>query len=1043
MKLKAVLFSLCFILLSTAQIAAQTQPVFRIPLSGKQAQILPASSLQPSAVQDNTEVPPRRNCGTIQYMEDMLQQDPAWKVRLDQLEIETQNFEANRASHKTQAVITIPVVVHVVYRTNAENISDNQILSQIAILNEDFRKLNADTSSIPNVFKPLAADAQIEFCMAVQDPSGNPTNGITRTQTTVTSFSSNNAVKSNSSGGKSAWPANKYLNIWVCNLGGGLLGYAQFPGGSASTDGVVVGYKYFGNIGTAQAPYNKGRTATHEVGHWLNLRHTWGDANCGNDFVSDTPTSQAANYGCPSFPHVTCSNGPDGDMFMNYMDYVNDNCMHMFTPGQSTRMLAALNNQRSGLLTSDGCTPLNAPPNANFVANTQIVLAGGSVNFTDLSQFNPTSWSWSFTGGNPATSTLQNPSGIVYATPGIYPVTLTATNGNGSDTETKTGYINVVNPGGAGACDTLNYPLDSIVLYTIPNGGGFVTGTNSFGDQAKAVYIASSGAATHITGVMIDFGAASASSTSSSIQVNIWDNSGPSGSPGSIIGTQNVLITDIITNGNSGQPTTAVFSNPVPITGPFYAGFTIPSTAGDTVAVVSDTVGHTVPGLAWELYNGSWYNMNDATNSFGIDLNLGIYPLTTNTPPSAAFSVLNSNICVGDTVNVNGNATNAQVYSWTFIGGAPATATGQNQQVNYQSTGSYSITLTAVGSCLASSTVTQTGVVVVSGTPAVTATPSTISICPGNNANLTAAGASTYSWSPSTGLSASTGATVVASPTSSQVYTVTGTNTAGCTNTAMITVNVAANTVPTAGFTASPLSGCPGVTVNLTNTTTDGLSYNWSMPGGSPSSSVQADPVVTYPNTGSFPITLVAFGCNGNDTVSFTNMITITAPIVLVNPPADTILVGGNTTLTAIGGNTYSWSPATGLNTTTGATVVASPTVTTTYTVTAADNQGCLTSVDVVVTVDANTAGENELNDSGWLVYPSPASDRIMIRNTGAGTETGNVSLTDISGRTLISGLMADNQATLDVQSLSPGVYFLTVSEGSVIRMRRKMVIAR
>lgn len=1043
MKLKAALFSLCFILFSISQLTAQTQPAPRIPLSGKQAQILPASSLQSAAVQDNTQVPPRRNCGTTQYMEGMLQQDPAWKARLDQLEIETQNLEASQASHKTQAVITIPVVVHVVYRTNTENISDNQILSQIAILNNDFRKLNADTSSIPGVFKPLAADAQIEFCMAVQDPSGNPTNGITRTQTTVTSFSTNNAVKSNSSGGKSPWPANKYLNIWVCNLGGGLLGYAQFPGGSASTDGVVVGYKYFGNIGTAQAPYNKGRTATHEVGHWLNLRHTWGDANCGNDFVSDTPTSQAANYGCPSFPNVTCGNGPDGDMFMNYMDYVDDNCMHMFTPGQSTRMLAALNTQRSGLLTSDGCTPLNAPPNADFVANTQIVLAGGTVNFTDLSLYNPTSWSWSFPGGNPASSTVQNPSGIVYATPGVYPVTLTATNGNGADTETKTGYINVVNPGGAGACDTLNYPLDSIVLYTVPNGGGFVTGTNAFGDQAKAVYIASSGAATHITGVMIEFGAASASSTSSSIQVNIWDNSGPAGAPGSIIGTQNVLITDIITNGNAGQPTTAVFSNPVPITGPFYAGFTIPATAGDTVAVVSDTAGHTVPGLAWELYNGNWYNLNDATNSFGIDLNLGIYPLTTNTPPTASFSVLNGNICVGDTVNVTGNATNAQVYSWAFTGGSPATATGQNQQVTYQSTGSYSITLTAVGSCLASSTVTQTGVVVVSGTPAVTATPSTISICPGNNANLTAAGASTYSWSPSTGLSATTGASVVASPASSQVYTVTGTNTAGCINTAVVTVNVAANAIPTAGFTASPLSGCPGVTVNLTNTTTDGLSYAWSMPGGSPSSSVQADPVVTYPNTGSFPITLVAFGCNGNDTVSFTNMITITAPIVLVNPPADTILVGGNTTLTAIGGNTYSWSPATGLNTTTGATVVASPTVTTTYTVTAADNQGCLTSVDVVVTVDANTASDNELNAAGWLVYPSPASDRIRIRNTGARMESGKVTLTDISGKTLNTGNLSDNLAELDVHTLAPGVYFLTVSDGNAIRMRRKMVIAR
>lgn len=1040
MKNNPVLIALLSAFISLNVFAQHT--TLSIPsLNGKKvpgsAGVLP---VQPA--QDNTSVPLQRKCGTSEYMAGMLQQDPAWKARLDQLEIETQNNEANPSSFKTQAVITIPVVVHVVYRTTTENISDAQILSQIAILNEDFRKLNADTTSIPGVFKPLAADVQIEFCMAVQDPSGNPTTGITRTQTTVSSFSTNNAVKSNSTGGKSPWPANKYLNIWVCNMGGGILGYAQFPGGSASTDGVVLGYKYTGNIGTAQAPYNKGRTATHEVGHWLNLRHVWGDANCGNDFVSDTPTSQAANYSCPSFPNVTCSNGPDGDMFMNYMDYVDDNCMHMFTAGQSTRMITALNSQRSGLLTSDGCTPLNAPPNADFLGTPQIVLAGGSVNFTDLSLYSPTAWSWTFTGGNPASSTVQNPSGIVYSTPGVYPVTLTATNGNGSDTETKTAYINVVNPGGAGACDTLNYPLDSIVVYTVPNNGGFVTGTNQFGDEAKAVYIASAGAATHITGVMIEFGAASAASTSSSVQFNIWDNSGPAGSPGTIIGSQTVLITDIITNGNAGQPTTAVFANPVPITGPFYAGFTIPLTAGDTVAVVSDTVGHTVPGLAWELYSGSWYNLNDQTNSFGVDLNLGIYPLTTNTPPTASFTVVNGNICVGDTVNITGTSANAQVHSWSFPNGTPTTATGINQQVSYLNAGTYNITLTAVGSCLASSTVTQNGVVVVSATPAVTVTPSTISICPGNNATLTGAGANTYSWSPSTGLSSSSGASVTANPTSTQLYTVTGTNTAGCTNTATVNLTVVTNLIPTASFTAAPLSGCPGVTINLNNTSQDALNYTWSMPGGSPSSSLQTDPVVTYPNTGSFPITLIAIGCNGNDTVSFNNMITITAPIILVNPPADTISPGGNTTLTAIGGTTYSWFPSTGLNTTTGATVIASPTATTTYTVTATDNQGCLTSVDIVVTVLAVNR-EDDFAQSFWNIFPSPASDILFIQNEKEIEESVHMNLLDISGRIVEQINLESGHNQLKVSHLPPGVYVAEINNPHSVLLRRRIIISR
>ena len=164
-------------------------------------------------------------------------------------------------------------------------------------------------------------------------------------------------MKRSSTGGDDAWDASQYLNIWCCNLGGGLLGYAQFPGGAAATDGVVFLYSSIGSVAQpgTYSPYNLGRTATHEVGHWLNLRHINGDTNCGNDLVSDTPTQQALNFGCPAFPHVTCSNGPNGDMFNNYMDYGDDNCLNMFTAGQGTRMTAALNGPRVSIKTSPGC----------------------------------------------------------------------------------------------------------------------------------------------------------------------------------------------------------------------------------------------------------------------------------------------------------------------------------------------------------------------------------------------------------------------------------------------------------------------------------------------------------------------------------------------------------------------------------------------------------------------------------------------------------------------------------------------------------------
>jgi Pregnancy-associated plasma protein-A/Secretion system C-terminal sorting domain len=245
-----------------------------------------------------------------------------------------------------------------VYRTTVQNISDAQAQSQIDILNADFAGLNADSTLIPTGFKPLFGKSQIRFCLAVRDPQGNPTTGILRKLTTTTTFNTNDGVKSNATGGSDAWATNKYLNLWCCNLGTSLLGYAQFPGGAAATDGVAINYRYFGNSPATNAPFNKGRTATHEVGHWMGLYHIWGDANCGNDQISDTPTQQAANSGCPTFPKVTCSNGANGDMFMNYMDYVDDGCMQMFSKGQMTKMASVMATTRASLASSDGCLPV-------------------------------------------------------------------------------------------------------------------------------------------------------------------------------------------------------------------------------------------------------------------------------------------------------------------------------------------------------------------------------------------------------------------------------------------------------------------------------------------------------------------------------------------------------------------------------------------------------------------------------------------------------------------------------------------------------------
>jgi hypothetical protein len=253
-------------------------------------------------------------------------------------------------------IVRIPVVVHVVWNTDDERISVEQVQSQIVALNRDYSASNADKATVPAVWAGLTTAADIQFDLVTKDPAGGASNGVTYTRTEQTSFGADDSVKSAATGGADPWPTDKYLNLWACSLGGGLLGYAQFPGLPAATDGVVILSTAFGTTGTATAPFNLGRTAVHEVGHWLNLHHIWGDsADCsGNDFVDDTPNQQHPNFGTPAFPSISCQNGPNGDMFMNYMDYVNDAAMVMFTSGQVARMHAAIDGARSSFLSPTG-----------------------------------------------------------------------------------------------------------------------------------------------------------------------------------------------------------------------------------------------------------------------------------------------------------------------------------------------------------------------------------------------------------------------------------------------------------------------------------------------------------------------------------------------------------------------------------------------------------------------------------------------------------------------------------------------------------------
>ena len=275
----------------------------------------------------------QRMCPSQEILEVQMAADPEFRKKRMELEEYTARVMKDPKAFRlgTDGKIIIPVVVNVLYNTAVQNISDAQIASQIAVLNEDYTASNADLNKT-SAFSTVKANVGItfEFVKTVRKASSKK------------SWSLNDDMKRASAGGIDPTNPSTTLNMWVVNKmsyhGGTILGYAQFPGGPLATDGVVIGYNFFGRTGAVSAPFDKGRTATHEVGHWMNLYHIWGDATCGTDEVGDTPTHNGPNYGCPAAGHKSTCAGTPVEMTMNYMDYTDDACMYMFSLGQKSRM---------------------------------------------------------------------------------------------------------------------------------------------------------------------------------------------------------------------------------------------------------------------------------------------------------------------------------------------------------------------------------------------------------------------------------------------------------------------------------------------------------------------------------------------------------------------------------------------------------------------------------------------------------------------------------------------------------------------------------
>ncbi len=593
------------------------------------------------------------------------------------------------AAARTQAgVVTLPIVVHIVHNGEAvgtgPNLSQAQVQAQIEVLNEDFRR-KAGTPGFNN--SPIGADVEIEFCLSPVDE-----NGGTLTEPGIDRVNGNRADWSRDQiegqlKPTTIWNPNLFYNIWTVKFNAGeagLLGYAQFPdqtglqgipaNSPASTDGVVVRYQNFGsadkgNFPVMQPPYNKGRTLSHETGHWFGLRHIWGDGVCGDDFVGDTPAQRNASSGCPNI--LSC-NDVTPAMVQNYMDYSNDACMNIFTLGQKDRMIAALeiSPRRKSLMQANLCSPPVADvPTANFTADKQqCVLLGSEVDFTDLSSNFPNEWVWDFEGGDPNISNERNPK-VTYNFPGSFKVTLVAKNSLGSSAPlVAEGYITVSEEG---LCNELTnfengFTPSVLKLSQFGSYSGYLTGHNSARNTGFSELFENNCGYNYISGAKIRFGKLKMANEDAKVTVVVWSARGVQGGPNPVIERKEVLFKQIQEDVANNQPTTITFDRLTPIfSRPFHVGVEIEYNAGDTVAITSSAHGQANKATSWvKSESGQWQLY---TIAYGANIAMNIEPMV-GAKPSVQVSASKTLIYPGEEVRLNGQG--ASIFVWNADDGS-------------------------------------------------------------------------------------------------------------------------------------------------------------------------------------------------------------------------------------------------------------------------------------------------------------------------------------------------------------------------------------
>lgn len=980
------------------------------------------------------------------------------------------------SSSNIQSVFNIPVIVHIIHNneavnsanaTTGNNLNAAQVQSQINILNNDFKGLNADTSLIPTVFKPLLGKFQVNFCLAVVNPTGGvlAEPGIDRINRVAKGWNTlpysqtyiDATVKPNS-----IWDPNRYLNIWVCPLSNGLLGYATFPNpgstglsglsapyGSTTTDGVVILNSSFGSVGTAvSGVYNLGRTATHEIGHWMGLRHIWGDGTCASDFCNDTPPAQTANYNCPTYPYKlgTCSGNTTGEMTMNYMDYTNDACMYMFTHDQKFRAQLILANSalRSSLITSTACNLPTSGTDAGIssVARPTYSQAINCNNFIDPI-LNITNY---------GTTTLTSLV-VTYNVDNVNPQTFTWT---GTANPNTTFTLAVPQIGGLS-----NGPHTFSAALSQPNGTTDVNPSNN--SNVQLFTIANQLSVTVNSPTTCAGTAATLAATGANSYVWTGNVSG-----GTITVSPTVTTIYSFTAGNTSCNVTKTATVTV-LSGPTVTVSSASACAGSTVNLTATgantytwSTGAQTSILTTSANATSVYTVTG--NNGGVCSSVRLATLTI--LPSPSLAVNNATICAGITASLT--ASGATTYSWN---------TGSTNNTIFVSPASTTVYVLAgqVGSCISTRNVSVT----ISNNLGIFITPSQATVCAGSPVTLNASGAVSYTWNVS-----GNNSSVTVSPTVTTTYSVAGYS-SNCPGSKTVTVFV--NALPTTVVSATNNScfGSNNGQINVTATGNGPFSYFYSAgssnlspgiytivttdaKGCAKNNTVSITQPAAISTSGSGSITTCPFSCDASGQIvttggtapytstvfpgalvgqSFTNLCANNYTYYLTDANGCTgygtfsVAAGnagiqvtttnnnlscatcsdGSITASGSGGTgpySYTWTPGNFYS----SSIVDMPAGC--YTLNVKDAYGCSTETQVCLSFD--TGIEGYALQTAVKVSPNPSKGLFVI--TGL-QEASTLLIYDARGR-LIRSLKADTVASIDLSENSEGIYFARIQSG-------------